>query len=97
MPSAPTPDQLDVAPELAVLAVLEIALHTAANTLVAMHSELRSGSPLDGELPCHPAVWVAYELTDRAHSLREAIRRYRIAVAIPCPRRPSGSAIAKDF
>jgi len=97
MPSAPTPDQLDAAPELAVLAVLESALDAAANTLVATHPGLRSGSPLDDELPRDPPVWVAYELTDRAHALRAAIRRYRIAVTIAWPRCPSCSATPRDF
>ena len=97
MACVPTPTQLDDAPELAVLAALDTALDAAANMLVAMHSELRSGSPLDDELPLRPAVWVAYELTDRAHALRDAIRRYRIAVAIPYPRCPPCNAMAKDF
>ena len=97
MPSAPTPDELDAAPELAVLAVLESALDAATNTLVATHSELRSGSPLDEELPPNPAVWVGYELTDRAHALRAAIRRYRVAITIACPRSAARNAMARDF
>jgi|APFre7841882630_1041343.scaffolds.fasta_scaffold460135_1 hypothetical protein len=97
MACIPTPDQLDDAPELAVLAVLEHALDAAANAVVAMHPELRSGCPLDDELPKNPAVWVAYELTDRARTLRDAIRRYRVAVTIPCPRCPSCNALAKGF
>jgi hypothetical protein len=97
MDRAPTPDQLDDAPELAVLAVLEPALQATASALIAMHPELRSGCGLDDKSPRHPAVWVAYELTDRARALRDTIRRYRIALEIPCPRCPSCNAPAKDF
>jgi hypothetical protein len=97
MDSIPTPDQLDDAPELAVLAVLESALDAATTAVIAMYPELRSGCPLDHELPRNPAVWVAYELTDRAHALRDAIRRYRIAITIPCPRCSSCNALVKGF
>lgn len=92
----PTPSHLDDAPELAVLAVLEPALEATTSAVIAMHPELRSGCSLDDQLPRNPAVWVAYDLTERARALRDAIRRYRIALAIPCPRCPTCNTPLKE-
>lgn len=97
MKSAPTPDQLDDAPQLAVLAVLELCLGAAVSAIIAMHPELRSGNGLEDEQPRRPAVWVGHELIGQSHALRDAIHRYRIALEIPCPRCHSCNALSKDF
>jgi hypothetical protein len=82
--SLPTPDDLERAPELPVMAVLDSALEMTAYTLQVAHPELvvdaghRSGAP-----PCVSVAEGVLHLIDR---LREALSRYR---ASALDRRPS--------
>ena len=71
-----TAEQLAAAPELAVLAVLEVALRTAILALVAAWPELND---LDDDPLDEPRA--ALELVERARDLGAAVNRYRLALA----------------
>jgi hypothetical protein len=70
------PDNLDEAPELAVLAVLDATLDQSILALIAQHRELVESDDLVG-LP--PVVWVADLLTSAARHLQHLLERYRLA------------------
>jgi hypothetical protein len=70
------PDDLQEAPELAVLAVLDAALDQAVLSLIAQHGEISDHDSLVG-LP--PAAWLADVLASAAHDLQHLIERYRLA------------------
>jgi hypothetical protein len=72
---APTARQLGVAPELAVLAVLEAAIHSAIPALCAAQPELSGAGPHAGTSP--PAC-AAERVILLAIELREALHRYRL-------------------
>jgi hypothetical protein len=79
----PTPDDLDRAPELAILAALAHTLELAATALVCAHPDL-----CDPERPSWLAartrsVAIAESLMSRARGLQHALRDYRRAVEIP--------------
>ena len=71
-----TPDDLDAAPELAVLVVLDATLDQAALALIAQHREVVDSDDLVG-LP--PATWIADVLIAAAENLRHLVQRYRLA------------------
>jgi len=81
----PTPDDLDGAPELAILAALDLTLELAASTLLCAHPEL-----LDPERPYWlgsptRAATIAKTLLRRTWGLQRALRAYREAVQVPRP------------
>ena len=78
----PTPDDLDRAPELAILAALDHTLELAATALVCAHPELCDperpywlGSPTR-------SLTLAKTLVRRTHGLQRAIHAYRSALEI---------------
>lgn len=78
----PTPDDLDRAPELAILAALDHTLELATAALVCAHPELCDperpywlGSPTR-------SLTLAKTLVRRTHGLKRAIRAYRRALEI---------------
>ncbi len=71
-----TAQQLATAPELAVLAVLEVALRAAILALVAAWPELND---LDDDSLDEPRA--ALHLVERARDLGAAVNRYRLALA----------------
>lgn len=78
----PTPDDLEHAPELAILAALDHTLALAATALACVHPELRDperpywlGSPTR-------SVALATSLLRRTHRLQRALPAYRRAVEI---------------
>jgi hypothetical protein len=71
----PTPTDLDDHPELAVLAVLDAALHASVFAVIAVHPPLRDHDPRTGHLP--DSHWVASVLIPLAHQLQDAIAGYR--------------------
>lgn len=74
--------ELNEAPEVAVLTVLDVALGQLTAVLVHAHPELTSAECLlDMENP-EPAVWLADAMLNTANSLSRTIRRYREAVAL---------------
>lgn len=76
--TAPTARQLGVAPELAVLAVLEAAIQSAIPALCAAQPELcAAASDAGGTSPSACAAERAIEL---AIQLREALQSYRLAL-----------------
>ena len=71
-----TPDDLDQAPELAVLAVLDATLDQAVLAVIAQHREITDSNGLVG-LP--PVAWVADQLTVAMRDLHRILLRYREA------------------
>ena len=71
-----TPDELDEAPELAALALLDAAIDQAVFALIAQHREIVDSNDLVG-LP--PAAWVADLLASAAHHLQHLVEQYRLA------------------
>ena len=88
----PTPYELNDAPELAVLAVLDTAIEAATRALAAIHPELWD----DWGPRCkqEPAV-SACRLLSRAHKLQVALARYR-RVVLRDPPTESGAADGLD-
>ena len=91
----PTPDDLDRAPELAILAVLDHTLELAAAALAGAHPELCDperpywlGSPTR-------SLTIAKTLVPRIRGLQHAIRAYRRALEIR--RRLDGSTGLDDI
>jgi len=79
----PTPEDLDRAPELAILAALDPTLELAAAALVAAHPELCDPErPAWLGAPTRSAA-IAQSLMRKAHGLQRATRDYRRAVEIP--------------
>ncbi len=84
-----TPDDLDAAPELAVLAVLDSTLDQAVLALIALNRDITDGEDLVG-LP--PTAWIADLFASAAQHLRHLIEQYhraalddaRYRARIPC-------------
>ncbi len=75
---APTARQLGVAPELAVLAVLEAAIYSAIPALCAAQPELCAAAPDAGG--SSPSAGAAERAILLALELREALHSYRMAL-----------------
>jgi len=76
----PTPDDLECAPELAILAALDHTLELAIAALVCAHPELRDPErPYWLGSPTH-SLTLAKTLVRRTHALQRAIRAYRRAL-----------------
>ena len=71
-----TPDDLDEAPELAVLVVLDATLDQAVLAVIAQHREITDSDGLVG-LP--PVTWVADHLAVAMRDLQRLILRYHEA------------------
>ncbi|HLT02138.1 MAG TPA: hypothetical protein VK001_08155 [Geminicoccaceae bacterium] len=79
-PAIPTPDQLDHAPELAVLAVLDASLQAAVYAVMAEQPGLRGPDHADlGSVPA--SHWCAERLVNLADRLLRVIDAYRTALA----------------
>lgn len=76
----PTPPEIDHAPEVALLAVLDHALDIAAAAVVAAHPNLLDDEPFYRQLG-RPEMKAADAILTRARRLRDALNRYRRAVA----------------
>lgn len=75
----PTPPDLDRAPELAVLAVLQVCVEAATHAVVAGQPGLRgSGEP--GPDPVGDSHWVALAFVHAGDALQRTIRAYRAAL-----------------
>lgn len=77
----PADDDLCVAPELAILSALEVALVVAAQVLNIAHTEILA--PGDDRRPPTPDTKIAAEIIARATRLVAAINRYRLAIVDP--------------
>jgi hypothetical protein len=78
----PTPDDLDRAPELAILAALEHTLELAARALACAHPELRDPDSPNSHRPNPPGLAIANTLARRSRALQRALRTYRRAVEL---------------
>jgi hypothetical protein len=76
----PTPPEIDHAPELALLAVLDHALDILAAAVVAAHPNLTDDEPFYRQLH-RPEVKAADVILTHARRLRVALGRYRRAIA----------------
>ena len=77
----PTPGELDDAPELAALVVLEVAAETARRALLASHAALRDGEAaprLDQTPSAAPAI--ALHIITLADALGRRVPAYRDAL-----------------
>lgn len=72
----PTPDQLDLDPELSVLAALEVCTEAAIYAVVAQHAGLRCSEMPAPELKTS-IYWAARSVVDAAEDLLRTIRAYR--------------------
>ena len=68
--------QLGIAPELAVLTVLEAAADTAVLALVAVYPEIQDLDEHDDS----PELRVALDIIDTARALAACVNRYRLAL-----------------
>jgi hypothetical protein len=73
----PTPDEVNTAPELAVLAVLDATLEAATRALVAAYPELCDD---EGPPSTFEPVICGRRFLSRANKLQNALVRYRKAV-----------------
>ena len=77
-PAAPTPQELVVTPELAVLAALQHLIELVSLSLVASHPELASERSF--LRPLDPQAVLADQLIQLGARLARATTRYRVAV-----------------
>lgn len=75
----PTPYELLAAPQLAVVALLEEALHVGRMTLIAAHGELLTSDGLDTP-PETPAAWVALDALSLMTALAANLAHYRVSL-----------------
>jgi len=88
----PTPNDLVNCPELAILAVLETALHLSVRALVAPHPQLQSQ---DAPYWCRDrsrAFIIAGSIVELALALSEQVERYRALL----PPDPPGPQLLED-
>lgn len=76
----PTPPEIDRAPEVALLAVLDHALDVVATAIVAAHPNLLDDEPFYRHLD-RPELKAADAILTRARRLRDALHRYRRVIA----------------
>lgn len=69
---------LERAPQLAILAALDITLHLAVETLLAVHPETEDRFPGGGH---PPQIHLACSIMLLAEATAEAIESYRLALA----------------
>lgn len=80
----PNPFDLAENPELAVLAVLDTALHLAVRALVAAHPQLETDETPYWCRDRSPAFILADSIASRAHALSKEIQHYT-ACLLPDP------------
>ncbi len=77
----PAVDDLCIAPELAILAALEVSLVVAIQVLNLAHTEILA--PGDERHPATHETKIAAEIIAQATGLMTAINRYRLAILDP--------------
>ena len=78
----PTPAEIGVAPELSFLALLDLALATTVQTLLAAHPELDETSPVYQWSPTDEDIRLADNIRYAAEMVRRTIYDYRQHMAI---------------
>ncbi len=76
----PTATQLIAAPELAILAALELALVASVDAVTARHPEIRADCDL---CECRLGTEDALALCRQATALVATINRYRLSLVVP--------------
>jgi hypothetical protein len=84
----PTPQALDAAPELGLLAALEATLELSLRALVAAHPALADRERPAWALDRSPRCVAAHRFVDRAAALLQALDAYRATFPAP-PTPPS--------
>lgn len=84
----PLPFDLAENPELAVLAVLDTALHLAVRALVAAHPQLEADNVPYWRLDRSPAFSLANSIVSHAQALSEQVELYRALLLTPNPPAP---------
>ncbi len=74
----PSVEELWVAPELAALAVLEVAADTAILALAAVYPELQELDKRDD----YPEIRRALDIIDTARAVAACVNRYRLALVV---------------
>ncbi len=74
----PSIEQLSVAPELAALAVLEVAADTAVLALASVYPEIQDVNNLDD----YPELRGALDIIDIARDVTSCVNRYRFALLL---------------
>ena len=74
----PSVEELWVAPELAALAVLEVAADTAILALAAVYPELQELDKRDD----YPEIRRALDIIDTACAVAACVNRYRLALVV---------------
>lgn len=72
-----TPDDLVAAPERALLATLDVALHVTVLAMVAQNADLLLEIPSEREAADTPRLRAANAMIHKIHALRHAMDRYR--------------------
>lgn len=79
MSDVPVPPELDVNPELAVLAILEVAIEATVSSVISSQPSLR-GDELRAGDDKPDSHWMAEVMLGLAEQLLEAVRGYRSVV-----------------
>lgn len=79
----PTPDDLLVAPQLAIIATLDAVLHHASAAIVASHTELMSAEEFEDAPPESPSAWLALDLLHLMDALSNVLDNYRLSLRPP--------------
>jgi hypothetical protein len=87
-PVWPLPFDLAENPELAVLAVLDTALHLTVRALVAAHPQLQADEVPYWCLDRSPPFILADSIVSHAQALSEQVAQYRILLLPPDPPAP---------
>ena len=77
MSTLPDPDEIADFPELAALALLEVALHVSLRALIAANPELHADADYIEEQGISPSTDLPFSLAIRIGELAEQIRLYR--------------------
>lgn len=79
------PEDISVAPELAILEAVDAALDTALAAIVAANPELLGHDPFERDFADTPAppprLYAADAIVYQTHAMRSAIDRYRCALS----------------
>ena len=84
----PLPFDLAENPELAILAVLDTALHLAVHALVAAHPQIEADEVPYWRLDRSPAFILADSIASHALALSDQINQYRACLLPPNPPAP---------
>jgi hypothetical protein len=74
----PSVEQLGAAPELAALAVLQVAADTAVLALAAVYPEIQDLDNHDD----YPEIRGALDIIDTAHAVAACVNRYKLALLL---------------